>query len=186
MKRRTFSALTIVALIAVALAIVVGGGNGNGNSAASAAPATVSNSGSPSQPGNSAVGVRTTALGKTLVDASGRTLYLFEADGPSISRLPSAGLAAWPPFTAAAKPQARNGAVAGLIGTIRGAGGKTQVTYAGHPLYYFAGDSSAGMIAGQGLNQFGALWYVLTPAGRANTSSVAGGGAGQAPAGGGY
>jgi predicted lipoprotein with Yx(FWY)xxD motif len=52
-----------------------------------------------------------------------------------------------------------------LLGTsVRGAGG-TQVTYHGHPLYYYAGDSRPGDAAGQGLDQFGAKWYVLAPSG---------------------
>jgi predicted lipoprotein with Yx(FWY)xxD motif len=123
--------------------------------------------------GASAVSVKQTSLGKTLVDANGRTLYLFEADRAGASTLSPAGLAVWPAFTGAVTPQARGGAVAADIGTIAGPGGARQVTYNGHPLYYYVGDHQSGNTAGQGLNQFGALWYVLSPNGNAVTSAPA-------------
>jgi predicted lipoprotein with Yx(FWY)xxD motif len=111
-----------------------------------------------------AVSVAQTSLGPTLVDAHGRTLYLFEGDKPNQSNLSAAGFAIWPAFTSAGKPRALNGAVASEIGTIAGSG---QVTYNGHPLYYFVGDRQSGQTTGQGLNEFGALWYVLSPQGNA-------------------
>jgi predicted lipoprotein with Yx(FWY)xxD motif len=58
-----------------------------------------------------------------------------------------------------------------MLGTTRRSDGTTQVTYNGHPLYYYAADSSPGQATGQGLNQFGALWFVLSPSGNAITSS---------------
>ena len=82
-----------------------------------------------------------------------------------------AGLAVWPAFTGAVTPQAKGGAVAADIGTVAGPGGTRQVTYNGHPLYYYVGDHQPGSTAGQGLNQFGALWYVLSGSGAANTSA---------------
>ena len=66
---------------------------------------------------------------------------------------------------------ATSGAVAGRIATVTQAGGAAQVTYKGHPLYYYVGDRSPGQTSGQGLNQFGALWYVLGPGGNAVTSA---------------
>ena len=121
----------------------------------------------------SAISVKQTSLGPTLVDANGRTLYLFEGDRPSVSTLSAAGQAVWPPFTAAATPRALSGAVAGRIGTVTHPGASAQVTYNGHPLYYYVGDRGPGQTSGQGLNQFGALWYVLGPGGNAVTSSPA-------------
>ena len=84
----------------------------------------------------------------TLVDANGRTLYLFEADRPNVSILSAAGQAIWPPFTATTTPRALSGAVAGRIGTVTQAGGAAQVTYKGHPLYYYVGDHSPGQTSG--------------------------------------
>jgi predicted lipoprotein with Yx(FWY)xxD motif len=120
----------------------------------------------------SAISVAQTSLGGTLVDANGRTLYLFEGDRPNVSTLSAAGQAVWPPFTAATTPRALNGTLAGRIGTVAQAVGAAQVTYNGHPLYYYVGDHNPGQTSGQGLNQFGALWYVLGPKGNAVTSSA--------------
>src|ERR1700751_5018501 len=64
----------------------------------------------------SAISVKQTSLGQTLVDANGRTLYLFEADRPNVSTLSPAGQAIWPPFTATPPPRALTGAAAGRVG----------------------------------------------------------------------
>ena len=125
----------------------------------------------PSVAAGSAIGVKQTSLGKTLVDANGRTLYLFQADKRGVSNLSQAGLAIWPAFTATGTPLANGGASAAAISTIAGPGATRQVTYNGHPLYYYVGDKNAGDTHGQGLNQFGALWFVLSPGGNAVTSS---------------
>jgi predicted lipoprotein with Yx(FWY)xxD motif len=134
----------------------------------------------------SAVSVKQTSLGKTLVDANGRTLYLFEADRTGVSTLSPAGLAVWPAFTSAVAPQAKSGAAAADIGIVAGPGGVRQVTYNGHPLYYYVGDRRARSTAGQGLNQFGAVWYVLSPSGDAVTSAPTTAAAAAEAAGGGY
>ena len=120
----------------------------------------------------SAVAVRTTSLGKTLVDANGRTLYLFEGDKANVSNLSGAGVAVWPRFTSTSKVKAENGAQAAKIGTITSPSGARQVTYNGHPLYYYVGDSKPGSTRGQHLNEFGALWYVLGPGGNAVTNTT--------------
>jgi predicted lipoprotein with Yx(FWY)xxD motif len=119
----------------------------------------------------SSISVKQTSLGKTLVNANGRVLYLFEADKRDHSTLSAAGRAVWPPLTAVTKPAAGVGVTASDITLIKGAGGSRQVAYNGHPLYYFVGDRAAGQVNGQGLKEFGALWYVLSPAGRAVTSA---------------
>jgi predicted lipoprotein with Yx(FWY)xxD motif len=105
------------------------------------------------------------SLGRLLTDGQGRTLYLFEADKPNVSTLSGAGLAIWPPVPAAGTPRTRRGALAAKLATITGANGKPQLTYDHHPLYYYVGDSKPGQTNGQGLNQFGAEWYVLAPSG---------------------
>jgi predicted lipoprotein with Yx(FWY)xxD motif len=115
----------------------------------------------------SAVSVRSTSLGKTLVDAKGRTLYLFEGDSRNVSRLSSAGLAVWPRLAAAGRVTAGSGLPMSKVGTTTSPRGVRQVTYNGHPLYYYVGDSKPGSTRGQALNEFGALWYVLSPSGNA-------------------
>jgi predicted lipoprotein with Yx(FWY)xxD motif len=113
---------------------------------------------------SAAIDVRNTKLGKILVDGNGRTLYLFEADKPDVSNCTGACLSLWPAFTSHGAPQAHGGAVAGKIGTIGTSGGR-QITYNRHPLYYYAADHKPGDTTGQGLDQFGAKWYVLTATG---------------------
>ena len=120
-----------------------------------------------------AISLRQTSLGKTLVGANGRTLYLFEGDKKDVSTLSAAGQAIWPRFTSNVRPMALNGAVSSEIGTIQGSGGTPQITYNGHPLYYFVGDRKGGETTGEGLNEFGARWYVLSSAGAAVTSPPA-------------
>jgi len=84
--------------------------------------------------------------------------------GPAGSAL-CACAAAWPPVTASAMPMAGGGVSQSLLGTTKRADGTEQVTYNGHPLYYFAADTGAGMVKGQGSKEFGAGWYVLNAKG---------------------
>lgn len=103
--------------------------------------------------------------GKALVDSHGRALYLFEADKQGKSTCSGPCAAAWPPFTTTGTPQAGGGIRQRLLGTIGRADGATQVTYNGHPLYYFGGDRSAGAAKGQGSKAFGGEWYVMNATG---------------------
>jgi predicted lipoprotein with Yx(FWY)xxD motif len=114
-------------------------------------------------PVGAVVGLRGSSLGQILVDGQGRTLYLFEADKAGTSRCQGPCASAWPPYLSNGTPRAGTGVAGSLLGTsMRSDGdGGTQVTYHGHPLYYYAGDSEAGDTAGQGLDQFGARWFVL-------------------------
>ncbi len=109
------------------------------------------------------IGVRSTALGAVLVDARKHTLYMFAKDTRSKSACYGTCATAWPPLQTASKPVAGPGVKPGLLGTITRRDGKLQVAYAGHPLYLFARDKSAGQTGGQGV---GELWFVLTPAGK--------------------
>jgi predicted lipoprotein with Yx(FWY)xxD motif len=145
-NRLISSSLAILVAGVVVLVIAVSGG-----SASKLKPTPVK--------AGSALSVKHTSLGNTLVDANGRTLYLF---------LSRAGFAVWPAFTPAGKPRAGDGVSAAHIATIQ-SDGKRQVTYYGHPLYYYVGDKRSGETNGQGLTEFGALWYVLSPTGSAVT-----------------
>jgi predicted lipoprotein with Yx(FWY)xxD motif len=124
----------------------------------------------------------TRGLGKILVDSQGRTIYLFEKDTGTISACARDCAIDWPPVTTAGKPTVGGGLSTSKVGTSKRSDGKTQITYNGHPLYRFEGDGGAGDANGQGLNAFGAAWYVLSPAGNQITASVSGSGGG----GGGY
>ena len=110
-----------------------------------------------------------TATGKPgtfLVDSSGRSLYLFEADKSDTSTCNGACAAAWPPLTTTGAPTAGTGVKASLLGTSKRDDGKMEVTYNGHPLYYFANDTAPGDLKGQGVDAFGAEWYAVSPEGK--------------------
>jgi predicted lipoprotein with Yx(FWY)xxD motif len=112
------------------------------------------------------VALRTTDLGKILVDGKGRTLYEFGKDRHGKSSCSGACAAVWPPLTVSGKPRAGKGVDAGKLTTAKRSDGTKQVVYNNHPLYRFASDSKAGDTNGQGVNGFGARWYVLNAAGR--------------------
>jgi predicted lipoprotein with Yx(FWY)xxD motif len=112
------------------------------------------------------VNVAKSALGRILVDARGITLYDFPPDKGTTSVCYGACAALWPPLTTTAKPVAGPGVRAALLGTTKRKDGKLEVTYNGHPLYYFVSDRKPGQTTGQGIDQFGGPWWVLTPAGK--------------------
>jgi predicted lipoprotein with Yx(FWY)xxD motif len=108
----------------------------------------------------------TSSLGKVLVGNQGRTLYLFEGDKGTTSTCNGTCASAWPPATTSSTARAGTGLSASLLGTTTRRDGTRQVTYGGHPLYYFSGDTAAGQTAGQNLHQFGADWYVVGASGK--------------------
>jgi predicted lipoprotein with Yx(FWY)xxD motif len=147
-------------------------------------PSTPASSGSAAAGGSSAastVDVHTGNGTSFLTDSAGRALYLWTPDTGTKSMCSGACATAWPPLTAMGAPTAGTGVTAGDLGTITRSDGSKQVTYAEHPLYYFAGDKSAGQINGEGSTGFGAPWYLVSPAGQQITN-VSGA---SAPAGGG-
>ena len=127
---------------------------------------------SPRQASNGAlVALGRTALGSVLVDARGRTLYLFDKDTHGRSACYGACAAYWPPLLSSAKPRREKGVRASLLGLTTRTDGKRQVTYAGHPLYRFIGDKVAGQTTGEGLTDFGAPWDAVAASGRAVEST---------------
>ncbi|MBM7439397.1 hypothetical protein [Streptomyces sp. HB132] len=100
-------------------------------------------------------------LGSILVDDKGNTLYLFLADTKNKSNCTNACAKAWPPLLTKGAAKVGSGVDKKLLDTTKRSGGDEQVTYNGHPLYYYAADTKPGQTNGQGLNQFGAEWYVL-------------------------
>jgi predicted lipoprotein with Yx(FWY)xxD motif len=116
------------------------------------------------------------AQGSILVDGQGRTLYLFEKDSGTTSACTGACVPVWPALTAAAQPTAGAGADATLLGR---AGDR--VTYAGHLLYTFSGDSAAGDVKGLGIPG----WYPVSPSG-AKVDKDDGSGSGGTSSGDGY
>jgi predicted lipoprotein with Yx(FWY)xxD motif len=146
----------LLALLALAAGLAACGGAAYGVN--TSAPAQVART--PAK-----IKLRSTHLGRILVDSSGRTLYMFGKDTNGRSHCSGACASNWPPLTTAGHPRSGSGVSRHLLGTTRRRGGARQVTYAGHPLYRFAGDSRPGQTLGQGQNAFGARWYALTSSG---------------------
>jgi predicted lipoprotein with Yx(FWY)xxD motif len=122
-----------------------------------------------------------TTLGRVLVDARGRTLYLFAKDKGGRSACYGACATYWPPLVSTAKPRAASGVRASSLALTKRTDGKRQVTYAGHPLYTFSLDTRAGQTSGQGLTDFGGSWNAVAASGRAvkpTASSGSSGGSG--------
>jgi predicted lipoprotein with Yx(FWY)xxD motif len=169
-------ALLAAATLAVGIAAAGCGGSSSSSPAPASGGTSASSSGSSGGYGyggggggsSSATAVTLKAasspLGTILVDQDGKTLYLFEADSKNKSNCSGGCLNLWPPIMANGKATAGSGVTAGMIGT---ATGSSQVTYAGHPLYWFSGDTNAGDTNGQGLDDFGGEWYAISPAGAA-------------------
>ncbi|WCB96004.1 hypothetical protein DSM104299_04758 [Baekduia alba] len=155
-----------LALLAVlALVVALGGGT---------AAIALSKGSSPT------VKTRSTSLGTVLVDAKGRTLYLFEKDKTKKSTCSGQCAVNWPPALTSGKPKAGGGAAASKLGTTKRSDGTTQVTYNGHPLYRFIADKNKpGSVKGEGIDAFGAEWYVVGTNGKkiekgGDSSSVSG------------
>ena len=160
--------LALVAL-AAAGAIAAGCGSNNPSSGSSGggaygSPGTTAPAGT-GQSGVATVKTASSKVGTILVDANGRTLYLFEKDQPNQSACAGACASAWPIDHTSAAPKAGGQVKASLLGTIKRGDGTTQVTYNQQPLYYYAGDTAAGQLNGQGVDAFGGGWDVLSPSG---------------------
>jgi predicted lipoprotein with Yx(FWY)xxD motif len=114
-----------------------------------------------------AVHIGSSKLGRILVNSHGKTLYIWAHDKGSKSTCYGMCAKYWPPVTTSGKPQALGGVRTSLLGTTRRNDGRTQVTYHGHPLYLFAGDTKPGDTKGEGLTGFGGRWDPVSAAGRA-------------------
>jgi predicted lipoprotein with Yx(FWY)xxD motif len=169
------------ALLATALLAAACGSSGTSSSAPAAGSTSTS---------SATVTVITTKSGSAgtyLTDAAGRAVYLWAKDGQDKSECSGACASAWPPVPANGSMLASGGAVASDLGSITRSDGSKQVTYDGHPLYYYVGDTGPGTTSGQGNDGFGAKWWLVSPSG----ASITGTGTGTSPSsssgyGGGY
>jgi predicted lipoprotein with Yx(FWY)xxD motif len=115
----------------------------------------------------SALTAHSSRYGKILFDGRGRVLYLFARDRGSRSSCYGACAKAWPPFLTRGAPRGVRGVDSKLLGTTKRRDGTLQVTYAKHPLYYFKEDTKPGQIKCQNVSNFGGLWLVVSPSGKA-------------------
>ena len=128
---------------------------------------------SPSKRNGDAVQVASSSVGPHLDDSAGHALYIFAADTPGHSNCTGSCLTYWPIEPAPAiTPRALAGITARL-GVLTRPDGTKQMTIDDLPVYTYSGDSSPGMTSGQGLNASGGLWWLVTPAGHAFSSTPA-------------
>ena len=157
----------LVAVVALALATAACGG-GSGGSTSAPEPAAASGT----------AHVATTDLGDILVDDKGMTLYLFEKDTNGTSSCDAACASEWPPLTVTGSPAPGGGVDDAKLATVSRPGGSLQVTYNGHPLYLYSGDTKPGDTAGEASQAFGAEWYAVSGSGDPVEKKSAGGGYG--------
>ncbi|MCW2527510.1 MAG: hypothetical protein JWM76_2370 [Pseudonocardiales bacterium] len=165
---------SVASLMAVGIVVTACSSSGSTASAPSTAAATTS-----SAPGAATsappaasltISTHTGSSGTYLTDASGRALYLFVSDTAQTSSCTPACAKFWPPLVSATAPAATDGVLASKLASITRPDGSRQITYGGHPLYYFANDTKAGDVTGQGSNGFGAKWWLVTVSGDAITT----------------
>ena len=165
MRRST--TLFAVAAVGLAAAALAGCGSSSGTAASGGYSGGSSNGATTATSGTAVatIAVASSSLGRILDNATGRTVYLFEKDTGNTSTCYGACATDWPPVTTASAPKAGQGAAMGELGTSKRRDGTLQVTYAGHPLYTYAGDTASGQANGEGLDAFGAEWYAVEPTG---------------------
>ncbi|MGD0556043.1 MAG: hypothetical protein ABSA93_13800 [Streptosporangiaceae bacterium] len=167
--------LPVKACVPLAAALMVAACASSGSPAASATTGygSTATAGSTASASTTATVITTHSgsSGSYLTDGSGRAVYLWVKDGLNKSVCSGACAGAWPPVTVTGKLTASGDAKAADLGTITRSDGTKQVTYDGHALYYFAGDSSAGQTNGQGSDGFGAKWWLVAPSGAQITST---------------
>lgn len=172
---RGHRASATLASLLMAGSLLAGCASAKKASPAASPPVTAAAASSPATTAHGPVTVttRSGSLGSYLTDGSGRALYLFAADPAGRSSCSGACAQYWPPLTAAGTPRAQGAVQARLLSTIARSDGSRQVSYDGHPLYYFVRDSAPGSVTGEGNDGFGAKWWLVSPSGQAITGATA-------------
>ena len=109
-----------------------------------------------------AVYVHSSSHGKVLSTYTGRILYLYTADGNKVTTCTGPCAQTWPPLMTTSKPTAGMGVKQSLLSTLTRPNGKKQVTYNGHPLYKYVGDTKAGQTNGYGVD---GAWFAVKASG---------------------
>ena len=105
-------------------------------------------------------------FGEVLFDGTGQAIYLFDKETTGVPDCYGDCAVAWPPVLTEGSPVAGAGTMTDLLGTTPRTDGSTQVTYAGHPLYYYAHEGK-NVVTCHNVSEFGGLWLVVTPTGQA-------------------
>jgi len=165
-SRKPIGATAVVPLLPL-LALLVAACGGSGGSGNVSTDSSREAAGPP--PGVVTIATRTRAGHTHLVSGSGRAIYVGVAGKDDKSACTGACARNWPPVVTTGTPTAGSGTKAADLGTTRRSDGTTQVTYKGHPLYFFLGDQTPGTTYGQGAANFGAKWWLVAPSGAAIT-----------------
>jgi predicted lipoprotein with Yx(FWY)xxD motif len=160
--------LVTAAMLAAGLLLTACGGSGDAGTSGSGS--TPSSNMAAQKASGETVQTGDTEYGDVLVDASGKTLYVFAADSPGKSNCNDSCLQYWPAAEASGKVSHSSDVTADL-GTLTRDDGTTQLTVNGWPAYTYAADSGPGEATGQGKNLSGGLWWVISPDGTKNTST---------------
>jgi predicted lipoprotein with Yx(FWY)xxD motif len=157
-----------IGMYATVLCLAVACGSASG--AATASQSSPPSSGSTH---HAVVDVQSSKYGQILFDGQGRALYLFAADKTSTPTCYDSCASVWPPYLTEKGDavNAMHAATGSLTGTTPRTDGTLQVTYNGHPLYYYSGDKNPGDVLCQGVVDHGGAWYVVDPQGNAITKT---------------
>jgi len=156
-----------ISVLAICAAALLGSGCGDSTestAASAASPSVAETTATASANRGKKVKAVGSQFGRVVADGRGEALYLFAKERGKRSQCYGACARAWPPVLTKGRPRAGKGAKAKLLGTTRRKNGKLQVTYKGHPLYYYV-DDRPGLILCQNVNEFGGLWLVVKPNG---------------------
>lgn len=172
-RRTPVLAAAAVAITSLSFIAACGGSSSSSKTSPSSPAATLSTAPTTTQPSapqpttqpntaaaaGAALKVGTPKFAAALTDSTGKAVYLFTADTGTTSTCTGACASAWPPVTTTGTPSLTGGTA--KLGTTTRSDGTVQVTYNGHPLYYFAGDTKPGDTNGEGSKAFGAEWYLI-------------------------
>jgi predicted lipoprotein with Yx(FWY)xxD motif len=166
----------IASLAAVAILAIAGCGGDDEDDSDTAAggaeaetEAATTEAAAPTEPAagtGTTIKVADSEFGKVLFDGDDGAIYLFDKESSSKPACYGACAEAWPPVVTEGAPEAGSGADAAKLGTTKRTDGTTQVTYNGHPLYYYV-DDGPGQILCHDVEEFGGLWLVVDPSGNA-------------------
>jgi predicted lipoprotein with Yx(FWY)xxD motif len=157
--------VSIAAFIVLALGVAACGGDDSDEDSAATTPVQTETA-TTEQAAGTTIQVEDSQFGRVLFDSKRMPIYLFDKEKGEASECYGECATAWPPVLTEGEPQASSGAKQNLLGTTMRRDGKTQVTYNGHPLYYYE-DDRAGEILCHNVNEFGGLWLVVEPSGNA-------------------
>jgi predicted lipoprotein with Yx(FWY)xxD motif len=164
-KRSIYIGPLLAAIAALVIAGCGGGGSSSSSSSAETGGAENASQTTSGETGGATVsGAEVEGLGSVLVDSEGMTVYLFTPDEGTESTCYGGCESAWPPVVAEGKATAGEGAMSSALGTTKRKDGTMQVTYEGHPLYTFSGDTAPGEANGQGDEE---TWFALDESGTA-------------------